>query len=315
MFSSQWDLDGVGNTIGIITKVDGFGLPARIELQDRSTVSVIVRKGNLAGYRIAGKWYEPSEIWHEKQYTQSGMHVGLSPIAYAAMSISEYLSAQQFALAWFTDGGIPAARLKNIAKTINPDEAEIVKSRFKSAVANRDLFVYGMDWDYDMIQGDNSTSQFLDTKKFGVADIGRFFGVPGDLLDAEATKASKITYANITQRNLEFLIMHLQPAITRREAALTTLVPAQRFVKLNTAALLRMDPVSRATLLQTQINSRTLAPSEARELDDRAAFTAAQIEEFSVLFGAPGTQSQPADNAGDSAPVDTSNDNSEGAAA
>lgn len=315
MFSSQWDLDSVGNCFGIITKRDGFGLPARIELQDRSTVTVVVRKGALTGYRIAGKMYDPAEIWHEKQYTQSGMHVGLSPIAYAAMSISEYLSAQQFALAWFTDGGIPAARLKNTAKTINEDEALVVKSIFKNAVANRDLFVHGADWDYQMIQGDNSTAQFLDTKKFGVADVGRFFSVPGDLLDAEATKASKITYANITQRHLAFLIMHLQPPMVRREAALTTLTPAGRYVNIDADALLRMDPLTLAALMQTKINSRVLAPSEARVTDNRPPFTEAQIEEFAILFGAPGTQSLPADNAGDSAaPVDDNTDN-EGAAA
>ncbi len=289
MFSTQWDLDQVGNTFGIITMLDGFGLPARIELQDRASVTVVVRKGQLRGYRIAGKMYEPEEIWHEKQYTQSGMFVGLSPIAYAAMSISEYLSAQQFALAWFTDGGIPAARLKNVAKTINPLEAETVKATFKASVANRDLFVHGMDWDYEMIQGDNSTAQFLETKRFGISDIGRFLGVPGDLIDSEAVHTSKITYANITQKNLEFLILHLQPALVRREAALSTIIPAARSVKIDADALLRMDPLSFATLLATKISSRTLTPDEAREADNRGPLTDAQIQQFITLFGTKAT--------------------------
>lgn len=308
MFSSQWDLDSVGNCIGIITKVDGFGLPARIELQDRSTCVVVVRNGLLRGYRIAGKWYDPPEIWHEKQFTQSGMHVGLSPLAYSAMSVSEYLSAQQFALAWFGDGAIPAGRLKNNAKTINETEAEVVKGRFKAAVANREVFVHGLDWDYEMIQGDNSTAQLLETKKYGIADIGRFLGVPGDLLDAEALHTSKITYANVTQRHLQFLVLHMQGSLTRREAALTRLTPASRFVVLDAETLLRMDPMTLAQLMQTKINSRTLTPDEAREADNRPPLTAAQIDQFAKLFPG-GAAAKPADggDAGAGQPTDGSN--------
>jgi HK97 family phage portal protein len=293
MFSSQWDLDAVGNCFGIITKLDGYGLPAQIELQARETVTVVVRSGKLRGYRIAGKFYEPPEIWHERQFTQSGMVVGLSPIAYAALGISEYLSAQQFALAWFTDGAIPMGKLKNNAKTINEPEAEIVKSRFKNAVANRDVFVHGMDWDYDMLQGDNSTAQLLETKKYSIADMGRFFGVPGDLLDAEALHTSKIVYTNITQRHLQFLVMHLQASITRRQVALTRLTPASRFVVLDPEFLLSMDPMTLATYLQTRIDSRTVTPDEARvRYYNQPALTKAQIEKLATIF--PGGPSKAA---------------------
>jgi len=289
MFSTQADKAASGNTFGVITKRDGFGLPACIELQDRSTVVVVVRANQLRGYRIAGKWYDPVDVWHEKSNTRSGMFVGLSPIAYAAWSISEYLSAQEFAIQWFGTGAIPSGVLKNSAKTLSPAEAETTKAKWRQAVANRDVFVTGADWDYSMMTGENSTSALLETKRYSISDIGRFFGVPGDLIDAaESLGGGKITYANITQRNLEYLILHLGPEITRREAALTTLVPSQRYVKLNTDSLLRMDPAARAALFQTRINSRTLAPSEARRYENQAPFTQAQIDEFTTLFGPPG---------------------------
>jgi hypothetical protein len=64
---------------------------------------------------------------------------------------------------------------------------------------------------------------------------------------------------------------------------LTALTPQPRYVKLNAAALLRLDPASRADMIKTQIDGRWLAPSEARELEDRAPFTPAQIAEFDEL--------------------------------
>lgn len=288
LYSSQIDLDRGGNAFGLITARDGLGFPARIDLVPLAEVTVRIRDGKLWKYKIAGVDYDPGEVWHERQYTLSGLHVGLSAVAYAAWSIGEYLSIQQFASDWFGNGGIPSAHLKNTAKTLTPAQADETKRRFKTAVANRDLFVTGADWDYQMIQAEAAGADWIEAKQFGVSDIARFFDCPGDLIDA-AVAGGTVTYANITQRNLQFLIMHLGPAVARRENALSRLTSRPRFVKLNTGALLRMDPQTRALMIQTQIASRTLAPSEARELEDRQPFTEAQLAEFDRLFGPPKT--------------------------
>jgi HK97 family phage portal protein len=289
LYSTQFDLDRAGNCFGLITAKDGFGFPARIDLVPMAEVSVIVRKGLLDKYRIGGTEYDPAEVWHERQYTVAGLPVGLSPVAYAAWSIGEYLSIQEFALDWFGNGAVPAAHLKNTAKTISPPQAEETKRRFKASVGNGDVFVTGSDWEYTMLQAEQAGAEWIEAKKFGVGDIARFFDCPGDLIDA-AVSTGHITYASVTQRNLQFLIMHLGPAVVRRENALNRLTPRPRFVKLNTDALLRMDPQSRAATLKTQIDSRTLAPSEARELEDRPPFTEGQLAEFDRLFGSPRTQ-------------------------
>jgi HK97 family phage portal protein len=290
LYSSQFDLDRSGNAVGLITARDGLGFPARIELVPTSEVSVRVRKGKLT-YRIGGTVYEPHEVWHEKQYTVAGLPVGLSPVAYAAWAIGEFLSIQQFALDWFSNGAVPSAHLKNTAKTISPDVADATKQRFKAAVANRDLFVTGQDWEYHMIQAEQAGADWIQAKQFGIGDIARFFDCPSDLIDA-AVSGSSVTYANMTQRNLQFLVMSLGPAVKRREDALSRLTSRPRFVKLNTDALLRMDPQARAAVIKTQIDARVLAPSEARALDDRPPFTEAQLAEFDRLFG-KGAQAQP----------------------
>ncbi|WP_030387062.1 phage portal protein [Streptomyces sp. NRRL S-241] len=296
LYSTQFDLDRAGNCFGLITARDGLGLPARIELVPLSEVTVIVKDG-VRKYRIYGKVYEESEVWHERQYTMAGLPVGLSPIAYAAWSIGEYLSVQQFALDWFGNGAVPSAHLKNTAKTISPTDAEETKRRFKAATSSQDLFVTGNDWEYKMIQADAAGADWIEAKRYGIGDIARFFDCPGDLIDAAAN--GSMTYANITQRNLQFLVMNLGPAIIRREDALSSLTSRPRFVKLNTDALLRMDPQARAQMFATQITSRQLAPSEARELEDRQPFTEQQLAEFDRLFGTK----NPAPTAGASAPT------------
>ena len=96
----------------------------------------------------------------------------------------------------------------------------------------------------------------------------------------------------MTQRNLQFLIHNLGPTLYRRERRLSRLLPQPRFVKFNTSALLRMDDETRAQVIAERIQSRTLAPSEARALENLPPLTEAQIAEFDRLFGDPAVRSR-----------------------
>lgn len=286
LYSSQVDLDRGGNVFGLITARSASGLPARIDLQPLKECAAIVEGGELVGYRICGKRYRVDEVWHERQYTVAGLPVGLSPVAYAAWTIGEYNSIQEFANEWFSSGAIPKGHLKNTAKTLQSTEADAVKVKFKQAMKNGDVFVSGSDWEYSMMSVEQAATDWIEAKKYSVGDIARFFDCPGDLIDA-AVSTGHVTYASVTQRNLQFLIMHLGPAVFRREVALSSLLPKPRFVKLNSDALLRMDPKTQAEMFQLEIAARTLAPSEVRELKDRKPFTEEQLAEFDRLFGKP----------------------------
>lgn len=294
LYSSQIDLDRSGNVFGIISERGGTGLPSRIDLVPLSECAVIVRGGRLI-YRLCGKEYDPVNVWHEKQYTVSGIPFGLSPVAYAAWSIGEYLSIQDFALNWFGSGGMPKAQLRNTAKTVGQDDAISIKARFKSSVDNGDLWVSGNDWEYKPLQTEHVGNAWIEAKQFGIADIARFFDCPGDLIDA-ATVSGNVTYANITQRNLQFLIMHLGPTLIRRETALSRLLAKPRYVKFNTDSLLRMDSRSRADAMKVQIESRTLTPTEARAFEDRQPLSTDEAAEFDRYWppkGTPGVNMPP----------------------
>lgn len=291
LYSTEFDLDRSGNTVGIITARDGAGKPARIDLVPLSDAYGRGKGAEIVEWRIGKQIYAPADVWHEKQFTVSGFPFGLSPIMHAAKSLGSYLSAQEFALAWFANDVAPSGTLKHSTEeNISAKVADTMKERFKVAVSNRDIFVTGSEWEYTPSSLDAAQAAFIEERKFGLADVARYLGVPADLIDVEGSSAS-ITYANITQRNLQFLVMNLGPAIARREAALSKLLAAPRFVKFNTDALLRMDPTAVVASMKTEIDSRTLTVSEARALRNRAPLTDAQIAEFDRLF--PQKASQP----------------------
>lgn len=283
LYSSQVDLDRFGNTFGLIIARDGFGFPTRIDLMPAESVTVVTKDGEITGYRQGSLLHLPGDVWHEKQFTVAGLPVGLSPLAAAALSLATGLSAQQFAADWFAGSAVPVAQLKNTTQTLDAKQADDIKERYNRSVSNGDVFVTGSDWDYQMMGAKASESGFLEAIHASSSDVCRFLGVPGDMVDVDESTGS-ITYASITQRNLQLLIMNLGPAVTRRERALSNLLSKPRYVKLNTdAVVLRMDPSSRAALNKTLIESHQRAPSEVREKDDLPPFTPEQIAEIQAL--------------------------------
>lgn len=291
LYSSQTELDRYGNSFGIIRERDALGFPKRVDLIASRQVKITGKGAEIKAYAIGQETYDPKDIWHERQYTVPGSPVGLCPITYAAWTIGGYLSAQKFGNDYFQRGGAPTGTLQN-TKTdkVGPlvDEA---KERFRAATESRDIFVVGKDWEWTPSSAPEAAAAFLEEMKFGAADVCRFFGVPATMVDA-GVAGSAITYANVTQQNLQFLITEIGPLLSRREAAFTRALPAPRYVKFNADALLRLDPETRQRVILSRVAGKTLAPSEARELDNLPPFTPAQLEEFATLSPAkPATPS------------------------
>ena len=299
MASSQRELDMTGNSIGTINSFYVNNVPADITLYPSASCQVMIRDNTLYKYRIAGKEYDPSVVWHEKQFTMSGLHVGLSPVEYAAFSLSQYATVQEFASQWFASGNGPRVSLKNTAKAIDSKAATIAKEQWKATQNMGEPFVHGNDWEYSFIQAQSASNDWLEAQRFGLTEAARFFGVPADLLDA-AMSGDHVTYANVVQRNLQFLIMNLGPAVRRRENALSQLLPRPRSIRFDENALLRMDPVTVAQVIDIKVRGKVMAPSEARALDNLPPFTLEQIAEFNALgLNARGTTPQTS-----SAPID-----------
>lgn len=307
MAMTQLDLDRSGNAVGLIVERSSArspyypdGLPSRIELQPAGVCTYIERRDKPDQWRINGKYYDPADVYHEATNRVAGLKVGLPTVLYAALAIGEGLSMQQHGLDWFGSGGIPKARMKNLAKRLLPAEIATAKQWYADTINNGDVLVTGNDWEYDFIQSQQAGMEFISGRQLSGADVCRFFDTPADLVDVQATSGGSITYANITERNLQFLIYHLGPTVINREDALTKLLPRPRYVKLNTNALLRMDPKMQQEVLRSKIEGRQLTNAESRELDNRKPLTPAEKDEFIEIYGMPKARSQPVVNIEDS---------------
>lgn len=288
-WAASWDRDGYGNSLGIVHATDALGRPAVIESVSMSDASIIVRDRAVKEVRVNGEIIPLSHVWLETLYRPAGSPLGLSPIVAAAWSIGGYLAAQKYGLEWYdNDKPMPKGTLRNTERSLlDPAMAKAVRDQFKASVAGADIFVTGRDWEWTPEKIDFLAAGFIEMYRWGIADICRFMDVPGDLIDASQS-GSSVTYARIDQRNLQFLVMSLQSAITRDENRLSDLLAAPRVVRFNTSAILRLDELTRQQIIAGQITSRVLAPSEARAIEDRPPFTEDQLAEFDRLFPSRG---------------------------
>ncbi|MBK7823611.1 MAG: phage portal protein [Tessaracoccus sp.] len=287
VYASQMDLDAYGNAFGEVAARDGAGRPAQVELS--SATEWTVRRDQTTGvvtYRHRGQLVPTADVWHERQYVVPGFALGLSPIAYSALSLAHNLSAQEFAVQWFTSGASTAGVLRNKERTLDKGQAAVMKDRFRVATQRREVFVTGSDWEFSPADGASSDAKYLDAISATAVDFARYYSVPADLIDA-AVSGQSVTYANLTQRMLQLLVVNLGPAIDRREQSISErILPKPRFFRFNSGALLRMDEAAKTELLGTSVDKRILTPDEARGLLDREPLTEDDYAQFDRLFGA-----------------------------
>jgi HK97 family phage portal protein len=291
----------------VITERNALGLATRIELVNVADVALVPRYagGQILSpelvWRIGGQEYDYADLWHERQYIIPGLPLGLNAVMYAAYSIGSYLTAQEFAIKWFSNDALPAAVLKNEEETVSGPVADAAKAKYKASMTPGGVFVTGRDWTLTPVTAAENSNRYIETMQWGVPDIARYFDVPADLIDG-AISGSSITYGNVTQRFLQLLVVHLGPSITRRENALSNLHPRPRFIKLNRKALLAMDPQAQAQLLGVEITNRMTTPDEARALMDKMPLSESDMALFDRLFGnknaQPKTNPVPAESNG-----------------
>jgi HK97 family phage portal protein len=269
-----------GNAYGRIVSRDSMQYPTQIEWLNPDDVTVRVdRLGNVE-YTVNGVKVARSELHHVRAYRMPGSVTGLSPIQYAASAIQTDRSVQEFAYGFFRDGAHPSSVLLS-DEEFTQDQARTIKERFIASIKGREPSVLTGGMKYEQIQVSPNESQFLETQKYNVAQIARIFGVPPEMIAAEA--GNSMTYANVEQRSLDFLTYSVQPWLTRIEASLASLLPGRKHVRFDTSVLLRTDLETRLKATAIGIASHQLLPDEARAMGDLPPFTDAEKAEADLI--------------------------------
>jgi HK97 family phage portal protein len=259
-----------GNAYGHIVRRDSLGFAMQVEWWSPDDVQFRIDNAGNQSFTVHGKPVDPADIFHVRAYPMPGSVLGLSPISYAASQISTDRYIQDFAQGFFRDGAHPSSILTT-DQDMDQEQSLTAKQRFQAAIKGREPALLAGGLKYQAIQVSPEESQFLATQKYGVASICRVFGVPPEMIAAEA--GNSMTYANVEQRSIDYLTYSVQPWLTRLETAIGTLLPGRQHVKFDTSVLLRTDLLTRMKATAIGIASHQLLPDEGRALGDMPPFT------------------------------------------
>lgn len=208
-------------------------------------------------------------MWHLRGLSSNGIS-GVSVIESARESFGLGLAAQSYGARFFANDAKPSGGWIEFPGTFKDKPArEAFKESWQetqSGINKGKLAVLENGMKYHEIGLNNEDAQFIETRKFSIGDIARWFGVPahkiGDL--------SASTNNNIEQQALEYIQDALLPRATMWEASIVSelLFDDEEFdIEFDFRALLRGDSSSRQTYYHGGIQDGWLTRNEARDME------------------------------------------------
>jgi hypothetical protein len=112
---------------------------------------------------------------------------------------------------------------------------------------------------------DPKKAMVIETRKFSVTEIARWFRIPPDKIG----DLDRATFSNIEQQNINYSVETLQPWVTRweQEIEFKLLSKVENIARFNMNALLRGDAQSRGNYYNTMFNIGAISINEIRELE------------------------------------------------
>ena len=217
---------------------------------------------------------EAKDMFHLKGLGFDGL-TGYPVIEHAARSIGLGIALDTMAAATFANGGAPGVIIKQTTgKSLSPEGvANLIKTfedRFRGPSNAAKAMYLDAGMEADKLELPLSTLQFLESRKFQIAEVARWFRVPphklGDL--------ERSTFSNIEHQSLEFVTDTLIPWITRleTEAQIKLIGRNNRmgrvYTKINVSGLLRGDIKSRYEAYGVGRDKGWLSANDIRSMED-----------------------------------------------
>ena len=257
-----------GNAYALKQRV-GPRLVGLLPLMSGQTETRLLKDGSVVHYHYhdAGVTaYSDESIWHSKLFG-NGI-VGLSPLAYARTTMGIGLAGESRVAHIFANGGKPSGLLM-LDKVLQKDQREQIREEFKELrEGNNDrLMVLEAGMKYEQVSMTPKDIELLESRRFQIEDIARFFGVPSVLIND--TSGSTTWGSGIHQIVQGFYKLNLRPYLERLEESIIYRLAApdrrrDMVAEFDFDALLRADMGARFEAWQKGINAAMVTPNEAR---------------------------------------------------
>jgi HK97 family phage portal protein len=255
-------------------RIKGFqyvqaGLVSPIDMIDHIEYSVTGVKGMV----------RQEDILHFMNYTDNGVY-GISVLTHArrTLGIADY--GDKAAENFYKSGGCTSGFLKFDGPSNQKQRDEMI-SAWNTATGGPNngpngIAVLPANVTYTQLSVNPADAQLLESRKFEVIDICRFFGVsPTKCFDL-----SSASYSTVEATELAFLNDTLRPLLSKIEMELETKLFRQGEhydIKFDVSELLRTDKTSQAQYFTQLFNLGVLSPNDIRKQLDMDAVEGGDI--------------------------------------
>lgn len=267
--SLTWQKCLLGNNYAAIQRNDKKEIIALTPLMTSQTEVDLLPDGSIVYYYQESserKVFAASNIWHNKLFG-NGI-IGLNPLSFARNSVGIAQGAENVVGKMYQNGGKPSGIL-TIDKILTEAQRNQIKKNFaelKEGVDDR-LFVLEADMKYATVSLSPQDIELLQSRRFQIEDLCRFFGVPSVLVND--TSATTVWGSGIQQIVQGFYKLGLRPYITRYQSSMgANLLTAQERTKFSLEfdleALLQPEFSERVKTGKEAISGGMMTPNEWR---------------------------------------------------
>lgn len=275
-----------GNAYALIQRSNN-GTPVYLwPLLPNKTEPEVVDNGNKVRYKVTNNnggtvYYGASDILHFKGLGFDGIK-GYSVIRYAANSLGGGMAAEKYGAKFFANNAAPSGVLET-PETLSDKGYNRLREDWENKHKGLDnahkiaILEEGLKWhDIGLPPED---AQYLETRKFGVVEVARWFSIPPHML-AELERA---TFSNIENQGIGFVTYTLTKWFRRWELESNhklffTNEQGKLYTEFLADALLRGNTKERYNAYRVAIMAGWMNRNEARQRENLN--TAEGLDEF-----------------------------------
>jgi HK97 family phage portal protein len=265
-----------GNGYSEITFTSGGDVEALWPIPPHRVRPVRVRDTQALVYEVRvpdgpSRFVPPERMIHIRSLIRDGL-LGTDTIRKLQEGIGLAIATEAYGSSFFGNGSTPAGAIE-VPEMLSDTAYTRLKDSWEEKHRGLDnahrvaLLEEGAKW--VALGFPPEASQYLETRKFQIAEVARIFGVPPHMIG----DLDRSTFNNIEQQSLEFVIYSMRSRVRRSEMVFNYRLlsaPERRthVIKFDLNELLRGDLKSRYESYAIGRQNSWLSPNDVRDLED-----------------------------------------------
>jgi HK97 family phage portal protein len=196
---------------------------------------------------------------------------GMSPVRWGTQSLGAAMAADEASGKMF-GAGMQASGVLKTNQGLKPDQRgqlQAIMESYSGSTRAGKIMILEAGMDFQALTMNPDDAQMLETRRFSIEEVCRWFGVP-PIVIGHAAEGQTMWGTGVEQIFLSWMWSGINPVLKKVEQRIRKqLVPLrdQRdvYAEFNREAMLQMDSKAKAEFIRAMVSSAVMTPDEARD--------------------------------------------------